>query len=182
MSKYFLPEDEDLIFFRKAMQDVKQTKKKPVLKKSFPLNQLVKSTNDVHSKLSVSSLLLSDPKEQTLNAEDRLFFSRQGPHPKVIKKLTRGEIMRSACLDLHGMSVEQARSTVVEFLLRSRKAAFRCVQIVHGKGYLSQTGPKLKNHLSYWLKQIPWVLAFSSAQERDGGAGALYILLSRKQI
>ncbi len=89
----------------------------------------------------------------------------------------RGEIPRSACLDLHGMTVDQARLAVLEFLLMSQKAGFRCVQIIHGKGKLSQTVPKLKNHVNYWLAQFPGVLAFSSAQARDGGTGGVYVLL-----
>ena len=122
---------------------------------------------------------LSDPVEQSIAAEDKLFFKRQGPQNKVIKQLIRGEITRSACLDLHGMTIEQARLAVINFLSKCREANFRCVQVIHGKGQLSQTGPKLKNHINYWLPQIPWVLAFASAQARDGGRGAIYVLLAK---
>ena len=78
------------------------------------------------------------------------------------------------------MTVEQARSTVLNFLLQSQEHSYSCVRIIHGKGKLLQGGgAKLKNYVNCWLMQIPWVLAFSSAQPRDGGAGALYILLRR---
>ncbi|MES2141677.1 MAG: Smr/MutS family protein [Pseudomonadota bacterium] len=183
MSKYFPPDDEDLIFFRKAMQDVKRSKRIPVLKKTpkkfSPLKQRIKSISEkkeVQHKFTMPLPPLSDPITQIIAVEEKLFFRRQGPQLKVIKKLMQGEIPRSACLDLHGMSVEQARLAVVQFLQVSRSAGFRCVQIIHGKGQLT---PKLKNHINYWLPQIPWVLAFSSAQPRDGGAGGVYILLGR---
>lgn len=186
MSKHFPPDDEDLIFFRKAMQDVKRSKRIPVLKKTpkkfSPSTQRIKSISakkGVQPKFTMPLPPLSDPITQIIAAEEKLFFRRQGPQLKVIKKLMQGEIPRSACLDLHGMSVKQARLAVVEFLLASQEAGFRCVQIVHGKGQLSQAGPKLKNHVNYWLPQIPWVLAFSSAQPRDGGTGGVYILLGR---
>ncbi len=186
MSKHFPPDDEDLIFFRKAMQDVKRSKRIPVLKKTSKkfshAKQLIKSASEkkeVEHKFTTPLPLLSDPMTQIIAAEEKLFFRRQGPQLKVIKNLMQGEIPRSACLDLHGMSVEQARLAVVEFLVASQTAGFRCVQIVHGKGQLSQAGPKLKNHVSYWLPQIQWVLAFSSAQPRDGGRGAVYILLAK---
>ena len=34
MSRYFPPDDDDLIFFRNAMKDVKRIKQSPVLKKA----------------------------------------------------------------------------------------------------------------------------------------------------
>ena len=180
---YIPPDDEDLIFFRKAMQDVKRLKNERILEKSVkknaPLNQpfkLMQVKEIEHKFVPFNPLLLYDPIEQIIGAEDKLFFHRPGPQGKVIKRLMQGEIPRSACLDLHGMSVEQARLAVVQFLQVSRSAGFRCVQIIHGKGQLT---PKLKNHINYWLPQIPWILAFSSAQLRDGGTGGVYILLGR---
>lgn len=180
MSKQFPPDDDDLIFFRKAMENVKKSKKGPVLKKSSRLHRPFKPmpVKEIECKFTIPVFPLSDPVEQIIAPEDKLFFQRQGPQPKMIKRFTRGEIPRSACLDLHGLSIEQARLAVVEFLLASQNAGFRCVQIVHGKGQLNSR-PKLKNHINYWLTQIPWVLAFSSAQARDGGRGAVYVLLAK---
>ena len=37
--------------------------------------------------------------------------------------------------------------------------------------------PVLKTHVAYWLPQLNDVLAFSSAQSRDGGTGAIYVIL-----
>lgn len=42
---------------------------------------------------------------------------------------------------------------------------------------LNKKIPVLKTHVAYWLPQHSDVLAFSSAQSRDGGTGALYVLL-----
>ncbi|MDH5660200.1 MAG: Smr/MutS family endonuclease, partial [Gammaproteobacteria bacterium] len=54
----------------------------------------------------------------------------------------------------------------------------RYVRIIHGKGYRSeQKIPVLKTHVAYWLPQHRDVMAFSSAQARDGGTGALYVIL-----
>lgn len=187
MSRYFPPDDDDLVFFRNAMKDVKRIKQSPVLKKASAkkkpdLNsshQLVSKSEKVYKIDKDLLQLLSDPVEQTLEAEDKLFFKRPGPQSKVLKQLIRGELIRSACLDLHGMTIEQARLAIIHFLTECRKSHFRCVQVIHGKGQLSQTRPKLKNHINYWLPQIPWVLAFSSAKPKDGGRGAIYVLLSK---
>jgi len=187
VSRYFPPDDDDLIFFRNAMKDVKRIKQSPVLKKASAkkrpgLNsssKLVSKHEKVHKVDKDLLQSLSDPVEQNIAAEDKLFFKRPGPQSKVIKQLIRGEIIRSACLDLHGMTIEQARLATIHFLTECHKANFRCIQIIHGKGQLSQSGAKLKNHINYWLPQIPWVLAFSSAQPKDGGRGAIYILLAK---
>lgn len=53
------------------------------------------------------------------------------------------------------------------------------VKIVHGKG--AHTGQTLlKTYVNGWLPQLPDVLAFVSALPRDGGAGAVYVLLRRQ--
>lgn len=186
MSRYS-PPDDDLIFFRNAMKDVKRTKKLLSLKKSSakkksrlnsPKQFLLK--NEKVQKIDRHSILaLSDPLEQSITAEDKLFFRRQGPQNNIIRKLIRGEIIRSDYLDLHGMTIEQARLAISDFLTECRESNFRCVLIIHGKGQLSQIGSKLKNHINYWLPQISWVLAFSSAQAKDGGRGAVYVLLAK---
>lgn len=187
MSRYFPPDDDDLVFFRNAMKDVKRIKQSPALKKVSAKkklglnssNKLVSKSEKVHKIDKDLLQSLSDPVEQSIAAEDKLFFKRPGPQSSVIKKLIRGEIIRSACLDLHGMTIEQARLAIIHFLSQCHQANFRCVQVIHGKGQLSQTGPKLKNHINYWLPQIPWILAFASAQARDGGRGAIYVLLAK---
>ena len=54
----------------------------------------------------------------------------------------------------------------------------RCVRIIHGKGSRSEEGqPVLKHKVNYWLRCRDEVLAFTSATGRDGGTGALYVLL-----
>jgi DNA-nicking Smr family endonuclease len=185
---HFPPDDDDLIFFHNAMRDVKRTKRpsvrKSYAKKTVPFSHAEKGINDATKQVSDAATYallatLTDPLEQKITAEDNLFFKRHGPQIKLIKKLIRGEISRAACLDLHAMTIEQARAAVLHFLLSNHKAGLRCVQIIHGKGQSSQGGARLKNHVNHWLRQIPWVLAFSSAQPRDGGHGAVYVLLAK---
>ncbi|WP_342219817.1 Smr/MutS family protein [Rickettsiella endosymbiont of Miltochrista miniata] len=181
MNKPVPPDKEDLAFFREAMKDVKRTKSfhgKNKQKKIITLVDKAKLINlkDENQQISIA---LFDPTELNIGSEDRLFFSRPGLQNKRIKHLTQGGIRQSDYLDLHQMTVDQARRAVLNFLLHSREHNYTCVRIIHGKGKLNLSGAKLKNHVNCWLMQIPWVLAFSSAQPRDGGAGALYVLLRR---
>lgn len=175
------PDNDDLAFFKQAMKGIKRSK--PSL--YHPKRNKLSSLHSSHLKKEISSaiegvtLILADPYEQGITAADRLFFSRSGLQAKQIKQLIAGKIAESDYLDLHHMTVEQARLAVVNFLLQSRQQSYRCVRIIHGKGHFSKSGAKLKNYVNYWLAQIPWILAFCSAQAKDGGTGAVYVLLRR---
>ena len=83
-------------------------------------------------------------------------------------------------LDLHGLQQTQAERELLEFLSDQFQAHHRCLLIVHGKGlHGDDRHPVLKNLTQRFLVQSPLVLAFSSAQPRDGGLGAVYVLLKR---
>ncbi|MGH8577879.1 MAG: Smr/MutS family protein, partial [Gammaproteobacteria bacterium] len=83
-------------------------------------------------------------------------------------------------LDLHGMSVPEAKDAVARFLYTSRSRGLRSVLIIHGKGLGShQKRPVLKGKLNQWLARRAEVLAFCSARRVDGGTGAVYVLLRR---
>jgi len=113
-------------------------------------------------------------------AADELLFQRPGLQTTLMRKLRRGQIPCEAELDLHGMRSSDARTAVAGFLDAATRRGWRCVRIVHGKGYGSnEEKPVLKNRLNTWLRQFPEVLAFCSARPADGGTGAVYILLKR---
>lgn len=116
--------------------------------------------------------------EQSARAGDALLFVRPGIQHRQLQQLRRGQFRSRAELDLHGMNTAQARQAMAAFIAQCRSRQIRHVRIIHGKGYGS-TGdaPVLKNRVNAWLQQHHEVLAFSSAQPRDGGTGALYVLL-----
>lgn len=184
MNKPPPPDKEDLAFFKEAMSDVKRTKSFPIKAKStknYTKLEKAQLINFKEQNKQQAYLSLYDPTELTIGSEDHLFFQRPGLQNKRIKQFVRGAIVSSDCLDLHQMTVEQARNAVLNFLFYSQECNYTCVRIIHGKGRLSLSGAKLKNYVNCWLMQISWVLAFSSARPRDGGAGALYVLLRRNR-
>ncbi len=130
--------------------------------------------------LSTENLLSDEYLAEEVGTADELFFSRPGLQHRVIKKLRRGQFNCRAVLDLHGMVVDEARQALIEFITEARLHNARYVCIVHGKGHGSSSRlPILKNRVNNWLRQMDEVLAFCSAQPRDGGSGALYLLLKR---
>ena len=107
-------------------------------------------------------------------------YAAPGVDRREIRKLRRGEHTVRGRLDLHGMSVAEAGSSVGRFIENSRHARHRCVCIVHGKGLNSAGGVSLlSNPVREILMRTGSVLAFSSAPSSDGGAGAVYVLLRR---
>jgi DNA-nicking Smr family endonuclease len=75
--------------------------------------------------------------------------------------------------------VEQARHALITFLGECAEQGIRCVRVVHGKGHGSRDmTPVLKDKVRSWLIQTDAVLAFADTLEKDGGAGAVVVLLA----
>ena len=101
---------------------------------------------------------------------------------RTLDRLKRGQLRPEARVDLHGMTQDQAHRALGRFLERVRGEGRRCVLVVTGKGRVSEGGGVLRNQTPNWLNAPairPMVLAFAPAQLRDGGSGALYVLLRR---
>jgi DNA-nicking Smr family endonuclease len=107
-----------------------------------------------------------------------LSFQRSGVRTQVMRRLRRGLYPADGELDLHGLNQSAARDRLADYLRRSRDAGWRCVRIIHGKGYRSGArGPVLKTAVDLWLRRHMDVMAFTSARAIDGGTGAVYVLL-----
>lgn len=121
---------------------------------------------------------VSDGDVTHLLSEGGTAFVRADAAPDSARRLRRGQWPAGAELDLHGLRVEQARHAALSFIDECLEHGIRCVRIVHGKGYGSEgLTPVLKDKVRTWLVQKPQVMAFSEAPEREGGAGALLVLL-----
>lgn len=113
----------------------------------------------------------------SVTGDETIQYARPGLQHKILRNLRQGKYNAEAIIDLHGMTVEEARTVLYQFLLECQENHKRHVLIIHGKGRGDK--PILKNKLNHWLRQIKHVLAFCSATARDGQGGALYVLLGR---
>ncbi len=88
-----------------------------------------------------------------------------------------------ARIDLHGHTQEEAYRALCAFIASSRAAGRRCVLVVTGKGSRPDgTTGVLRQSVPRWLNMAPLrekVLSFTHARPKDGGEGALYVLLKR---
>ena len=173
--------DEELQFFRNEVADVRPLKaeKRVETIKNKPSVKPRRAKNDFDDEHSDELKLLSDPVDlKDVAADETLFFARSGIQQKAQKKLRRGELPVEEELDLHGYTVAEAKTALLDFLYECKRQQIRYIRIIHGKGFRSeQKIPVLKTHVAYWLPQHPDVLAYASALPHDGGTGALYVLL-----
>ena len=101
---------------------------------------------------------------------------------RTLQQLKKGQLSWQEGLDLHGFTIEKSRAALSEFIRYGRISASRCLLVVHGKSYNHEGEvPSIKSHVNVWLRQMPEVLAFCSALPKDGGTGALYILLRTRK-
>jgi DNA-nicking Smr family endonuclease len=97
-------------------------------------------------------------------------------------RLKRGQVELEQTLDLHGQTQNQAHRRLRAFVAEAQASGSRCVLVVTGKGL--ETGGTLRHMVPRWLNEEPnraRVLAYSPAQPRHGGTGALYVLLRRRR-
>lgn len=96
---------------------------------------------------------------------------------KVFEDLKAGNLRWFEAVDLHGCTVEEARMAVLQIIQMAKDENQNVIKIVHGKG------PEaiLKTYVNGWLRQHRDVLAFVSAPEKQGGTGAVLVLLKRAE-
>ncbi len=138
----------------------------------------------VRRQLAVAEKLTADPLASTeiptLKSNDILEYRRDGVQLGVYKKLRMGRYEIDARLDLHRMTIEQARREVFRFIEECNEYELRTVIILHGKGDRNpERIAHIKSHLAVWLPQLNSVMAFHSAQKHHGGTGAVYVLLRK---
>lgn len=98
------------------------------------------------------------------------------------QRLRRGLIPIEATLDLHGLTQIQAEHQLTQFILQARASGLRCLCVVTGKGERNRPSI-LRQKLPEWLTApalAPHVLKCVQAQIRDGGLGAFYVYLKKK--
>jgi len=110
---------------------------------------------------------------------DTLSFKRDGVQHGVFRRLKQGHYAVESSLDLHRLTVVQARKEVLAFVRDCVAHDIRCGAITHGKGEQRENPALLKSCVNYWLPQLSEVLAFHTAPRHSGGLGATFILLRK---
>jgi len=178
-----MDKDQDTQLFRDLMQEVTPLKKvnKVVVntKKPEPKpKQFYKDKIDV-----VHDMLTDHYEDDPLILTGALEYLQSGIQKRTFKKLKQGKYPAEDEIDLHSLKTDKARELINDFINQAIRKQYKCVRIIHGKGYRShENKPVLKPLVNSWLRQKSEVLAFCSAQQCDGGTGAVNVLLKRLDI
>ena len=108
-------------------------------------------------------------------------FRRPGVQHGVYKNLRLGKYTLEARLDMHRMTVEQARKALYQFVRDCQAHDVRSALVTHGKGQGRETPAMLKSCVAHWLPQLDEVLAFHTAQKQHGSYGATYVLFKKSE-
>lgn len=168
--------DDELQLFRDAMQGVKPLHSDKACLKTRPA-AIRKRASQASSSIKDT---LSD--EFIPPCDDHLEFMRPGVQKSYMKLIRNGKVGIEDDIDLHGYQRDDARKTLLAFLGHAQAQGYKLVRVVHGKGYNSSDNrPVLKAMVNKWLQSIPQVLAYVSTTPRDGGIGAVYVLLKKRR-
>jgi DNA-nicking Smr family endonuclease len=110
-------------------------------------------------------------------SEATLSFRQVTLQHRIFDQLKAGKLRWHEAVDLHGCTVEQARTAVLQVIDMARTDQQNVVKIVHGKG----PNAILKTCVNGWLRQHRDVLGFVSAPAEQGGTGAVLVLLRRAE-
>ncbi|AJC21544.1 Smr/MutS family protein [Pandoraea pulmonicola] len=147
-----------------------------------PPDPVARQTQEDEAAVLSESLSDEFDPEALFDTDDRLSYRRPSISRGTLVKLQRGDWVVQAQIDLHGMRRDEAREALSAFLHDVVKRGLRCVRVIHGKGLGSvNREPVLKDKVRSWLAQKNEVLAWVQAQGRDGGGGALVVLLQAAQ-
>ena len=172
--------DDDRDLFRRALADTKplQTTRRAeeVVRKPSPRARFRRADEAAVLRESLEAGI--DDTES--HSGESLRFHRPSVGKRTMRKLARGNFSVQDEIDLHGMTVAEAKPRLAEFIERCARDGRLCVRIVHGKGLGSGArGPVLKQKVNRWLRQWDTVLAFVSTRQVHGGHGAVYVLLQQ---
>jgi DNA-nicking Smr family endonuclease len=170
--------EDDKELFQRAMQGVKPLARAapaPAARRKSP----PRAEQTRADRAAVLRESLGPPaRDLDIQPGDALHYRQSGVPETVLRRLRRGEYRIESEIDLHGLTLVEAREQLRVFLQGAAARRLRCLRIVHGKGLRSgQRGPVLKQAVNSLLRRADLVLGFTSAAVRDGGTGATLVLL-----
>jgi DNA-nicking Smr family endonuclease len=166
---------------KKAQQEAQMLEAKKDMPRAVSLTQLERR----YAALGIERTPKVDPNPLTLGEvpevapRDVLEWKKDGVQHQVFSRLKNGQYEIEGSLDLHRLSVREARDAVFKFFRLAEAKRWRTVLIAHGRGEQSATPARLKSYVARWLGQLPQVIAYVSADRRHGGTGAVLVLVKK---
>lgn len=177
---------EDKLLFEQEMKDVRPLKAEAVPSPKRPRDKPEPGTlyrrQAAQRPVDGDGNFLTTGFVEPVHPQAVLSFKRGGVQQGVFHKLQRGGYPIEATLDLHLMSLEEAREQVFEFIHDCVRLEVRTALINHGKGARGKDSQAMiKSYVARWLPQLQEIMAFHSAMGFHGGTGAVYVLLRKSE-
>jgi len=169
--------------FREAMADVNERPEFRRLRyRSRGRTRIASSASKLSKDLDAifASEMTSSGEVRFRHTDEYMSGCCEGIRSDICVDLHAGRIPAQDHLDMHGMSLDEAKLALQRFIRDARARGLRCVNVIHGRGLRSPEGPVLKEGLRNWLETgslRKWVLAYATAPRKQGGPGATYLLL-----
>jgi len=179
--KLITKKDKKYSSSNKFVQKNKSSEKKNITinKNKSGLTAIILKENKPSRKVMVERKVLNKEQELDPNKIPSGISLRQA------ERLLRGKIRPEEEIDLHGFTQSGAHNYLKEELTLLYKKNIRCILIITGKK-IGKHGAEgvLRKEVPKWLNATPlrqMILMTSWAQARDGGDGALYVLLKKNR-
>lgn len=167
-------DDDDSRLFREAVRGVK-----PLISDRHPARPAPPRVRLASRQTAVPDTPPVDTGEAPQAGDEVLSYRRPGIQESVLRRLRRGRYRVEAEIDLHGLTISQAKRTLNAFLAQAAARRLRCVRIVHGKGLRpGSRGPVLRQAVGSMLRRKSIVLAYAPTPDAAGGTGAVHVLLA----
>ncbi|MBH87712.1 MAG: hypothetical protein CMJ12_00975 [Pelagibacterales bacterium] len=151
---------------------------RPIKKETISENK----SENIINKIKIKKEVLRKDKKNNLEGLDPKKIP-SGISLKQAQELKKGKLRPEKVYDLHGYTQFRAHNYLNDEIIKCYKKNIRKLLIITGKK-LGATGAEgvLKREVPKWLNLSPLreiILMTSWATPRDGGEGALYVLLKR---
>ena len=172
--------DDDMALFREAVGDVRSVENDRVAPPEPRQRVPTKHSREADDRSVMDSLLDELSEADLLETGEHLAYTQAGVQRAVLRKLKSGRYSIQSEIDLHGLTLAEAKTELGEFIKAAQERRHLCVRVIHGKGRkTAESAPRLKPAVNQWLQRHKQVLAFCSARANDGGTGVVYVLLKR---
>ena len=166
------------------IKNCKKINKNIVIKNSATIvtNNLMEKLNNKNNNIYKEEIIYNYDYEYNYKLEKNKSL---GIDRNTDKKLKAGKIKIDLKLDFHGLTLEEAFDSLLKNIEKAYNSGLKLILVITGKGKGTKEGKEsIKNLIEKWMKHpviSSRIIKYVDAQQKDGGAGAIYVLLKNKK-
>lgn len=104
---------------------------------------------------------------------------------KLDKKLKSGNFVADIKVDFHGLKLDEAFNYLISTVKYAYENGLKFILVITGKGYGTKLGKdSIKSQIEHWMTHpdiSSRVVKYVDAQPKDGGLGAIYVLVKSRK-